>query len=41
MFLRELDSLKKILKEKSTIVLGADTKPLELLKGIPDIKPED
>ncbi len=41
MFLRELDSLKKSLKEKSTIVLGADTKPLELLKGIPDIKPED
>jgi membrane protease subunit HflC len=41
MFLRKLDTLKIILKEKSTIVLGADTEPLELLKGIPDIKPAD
>lgn len=41
MFLRNLEALKKILKEKSTIVLGADMEPLELLKGIPDIKPKD
>ena len=34
MFLRDLESLKEILKEKSTIVLGADTQPFSLLKGI-------
>lgn len=41
MFLRDLEALKKILKNKTTIVLGADTKPIELLKGIPDIKPKN
>ncbi len=41
MFLRNLEALKKILKEKSTVVLSADTEPLELLKGIPDIKPKE
>jgi hypothetical protein len=29
------------LKEKSTIVLGAEAEPIKLLKGIPDIKPKD
>ena len=41
MFLRDLESLKKILKEKSTIILGAETEPTKLLRGIPDIKPKD
>lgn len=40
MFLRDIESLKKILKDKTTIVLGADTDPIKLLKGIPDIKPK-
>ena len=33
--------VKKILKEKSTIILGAETDPMKLLRGIPDIKPKD
>ena len=37
MFLRDIESLKKILKKKSTIVLSAETEPINLLKGIPDI----
>ena len=41
MFLRDIEALKKILKEKSTIVLGAETEPMKLLRGIPDIKPKD
>ena len=41
MFLRNLEALGKILKEKSTIVLGAESEPIKLLKGIPDIKPKD
>lgn len=40
MFLRDIDALKKILEEKSTIILGADTEPVKLLRGIPDIKPK-
>ena len=39
MFLRNLEALKKILAEKTTIVLGVETEPIDLLKGIPDIKP--
>lgn len=39
MFLRNLEALKKILAEKTTIVLGVETEPVDLLKGIPDIKP--
>jgi len=40
MFLRDIEALKNILKEKSTIVLGAETEPIKLLKGIPDIQPK-
>jgi len=36
-FLRDLEALKKILKERSTIVLGSDTAPLHLFKGMPEI----
>ena len=40
MFLRDIEALKKILKEKSTIVLGADTAPIKLLKEVPNIEPK-
>ena len=39
MFLRDIEALKTILKERSTIVLTEDTDLIRLLKGIPDIKP--
>jgi membrane protease subunit HflC len=35
MFLRDLEALRVILKERSTIVLGTDTEPMRLLKGVP------
>ena len=38
-FLRDIDALKKILQERSTIVLSTDTEPFKLLKGIPNITP--
>lgn len=37
MYLRNIDALKKILKAKSTIVLGQDMDIMELLKGVPEI----
>ncbi len=39
-FLRDTEALKKILKEKTTIILGTETDPMQLLKGVPDIKPK-
>jgi membrane protease subunit HflC len=39
MFLRDVDALKKILKERSTVVLSAESQPFKLLKEMPDIKP--
>lgn len=41
MFLRDLEALKIILNKKSTVVLGADTEPFELLKKVPDLEPKD
>jgi membrane protease subunit HflC len=38
--LRNLEALKKILKERATIVIPADTEPFILLKEMPDIKPK-
>lgn len=38
--LRNLEALKKILKERSTIVISTDAEPFELLKKMPDIKPK-
>ncbi len=38
-FLREIDALKKVLKEKSTLILGTDADPIRLLKAVPDLKP--
>ncbi|MCK5225898.1 MAG: hypothetical protein KAQ89_04205, partial [Planctomycetes bacterium] len=40
MFLRDVEALKKILENRSTIVLSADTEPFKLLKEIPNIKPK-
>ena len=40
MFLRNLEALNKILKERSTVVLSADSAPFELLKKMPDIEPK-
>ena len=40
MFLRDIEALKKILAERSTIVLGVETEPIQLLKELPDIQPK-
>ena len=37
--LQNLEALKKILAEKTTIVLGVESEPLKLLQGMPDIQP--
>lgn len=41
MFLRDVEALKKILQQRSTVVFSADTEPFKLLKHLPDIKPKD
>lgn len=41
MFLRDIEALKKILKEKATVVLSAETEPTKLLREIPDLKPRE
>ncbi len=38
--LRNLEALKKILKERATVVIPADAEPFILLKEMPDIKPK-
>jgi modulator of FtsH protease HflC len=38
-FLRQTDALKKILKERSTIILSAESEPFKLLRQMPEIKP--
>jgi membrane protease subunit HflC len=40
MFLRNIDSLEKMLKENTTIVIPADSEPFKLLKEIPSLKPK-
>ncbi len=40
MFLREIEMLKKTLKERTTVVLPADAGPFKLLKEIPQIQPK-
>jgi len=40
MFLRNIESLIKILKERSTIVIPADSEPFILLKEKPSLKPQ-
>ncbi len=36
-----LEALKKILADKTTIVISADTEPFKLLKQIPDLKSKE
>jgi membrane protease subunit HflC len=38
MFLRNIEALKRILKERSTIVIPADSEPFNLLQKIPEIE---
>lgn len=40
MFLRDIEALRKILSKETTIVLGADTDLIQLLKKAPDIQPK-
>lgn len=40
MFLREIEALKKTLKERTTVVLPADAEPFKLLKEMPKIEPK-
>jgi len=40
MFLREIETLKKTLKERATVVLSADAEPFKLLKQMPQIEPK-
>ncbi len=40
MYLQDIETLKNILKEKSTIILGSETDLINLLKGIPAISPK-
>ena len=40
MFLRDIEALRKILEKETTIILGADTDPIQLLKKVPDIQPK-
>jgi membrane protease subunit HflC len=40
MFLRDLEALKKILEERSTIVIGADSEPFKILREMPKLQPK-
>ncbi len=40
-FLRNIDSLAKMLNERSTIVIPADSEPFKLLKEAPSLKPKE
>jgi membrane protease subunit HflC len=40
LYLQDVETLKSILKEKTTIVLGSETDLINLLKGKPNIKPQ-
>jgi len=40
MFLRDVEALKNILKERATIVFSADTAPFKLLREMPVLEPE-
>jgi len=41
MFLRDVETLKKVLEKRSTIVLSGDSEPFNLLKKMPDIEPKE
>ncbi len=40
MFLRDIEALRRILKERSTIVLGVETEPIHLLRSLPKLEPK-
>ncbi len=40
MFLQDIEALKKILQERSTVVISADTEPFKLLKEMPKLEPK-
>jgi len=40
-FLRDIEALKKILAERSTVVFSSKTEPFRLLEEMPNIKPRD
>ncbi len=40
MFLRETEAVKKILKNRATIVISADSEPFKLLREMPDLEPK-
>ena len=37
MFLRDIEALKKILENRSTLVIGADSEPFRMLKEMPKL----
>jgi membrane protease subunit HflC len=39
MFLRDIESLKKILEKRTTLVIGADSEPFKVLKELPKLEP--
>jgi len=41
MFLRNIEALKEILENETTIILGADTEPMKLLRGIDETASQD
>jgi membrane protease subunit HflC len=41
MFLRDIDAMKKILEQRATVVISADTEPFKLLRQMPDLKPKE
>jgi hypothetical protein len=41
MFLRDIESLKKTLAEKTTVVLSTKTAPFKLLEQMPEIEPNE
>ena len=41
MLLRDLEALQKILEKKTTFVTPTDMRPLELLRGLPKLKPAE
>lgn len=40
MFLQDIEALKKILQERTTIVISADTEPFKLLREMPKLEPK-
>jgi len=41
MFLRDIETLKKISEERLTVLLSTDSEPFKVLKGIPSFGPRD